>query len=88
MRRVQRRDRAAPALPQVGAVSLGAGSRPEARSGRPSALRRSVGLVLGLGGAGRFGRTGRWTMTEGTGGVCGLRASFCHWSCACACGAS
>ena len=43
VRRVQRGDRAAPALPQVGAVSVGAGARPEARSGRLGAPRDGRG---------------------------------------------
>ena len=80
VRRVQRGDRDAPTLPQVGAVSLGADRSefggPSCRLGAPALWPWARAR------AGRFGRSGRWTMTEGAVGVCGLSRACCaHRSC-------
>ena len=78
-------DRAARAVPRVGAVSRP--PRPQARVGRVGALCGALcGALTSLWALatreGRFGRTSRWTMTEGTRGVCGLsRAQRTSRSC-------
>ena len=78
-------DRAARAVPRVGAMSRP--PRPQARVDRVGALCGALcGALTSLWALatreGRFGRTSRWTMTEGTRGVCGLsRAQRTSRSC-------